>query len=403
MKKVNINKIIIPQNRKRQLNPEKVKELKESIQEIGLLQPIIISSQNVLIAGLHRLEACKALGWNEIDCIIKDLGELDAELAEIDENLIRVELTVLERAELLKRRKEIYEAKYPETKASIGKELVNKRWHTTEKISVVSFAEDTAQKLGVTDRTIRHEIQIAKNIDDEVKSIIKTTPIADSKKDLLMLARLDSEKQKKVAEKISEISSKKLTIGDFRELVRKIRQGPPIPLPPGKYNIIYADPPWQYWEGGEKNQSKHYPTMTIEEIKNLPVQDLSADNCILFLWATSPMLPEAIEVMKAWGFSYSTVGFVWVKSLKDGTGFAFGLGQWTRTNAEYCLIGTKGHIERKDASIPQIVYAPREEHSKKPDIVRNLIVKLVGDLPRIELFARQKTEGWAVWGNEINE
>lgn len=173
------------------------------------------------------------------------------------------------------------------------------------------------------------------------------------------------------------------------------------PLPKGKYNIIYADPAWEYWGGGYKNQSQHYDVMSYKEIMKLPIQDISADNCILFMWATSPAFPQALEVLEAWGFNYSTIGFVWVKSKKDKTGFAFGCGYWTRANAEYCLIATKGRIERKDASISQIIYESKEEHSKKPAIVRDKIIQLVGDLPRVELFARQKTTGWATWGNEV--
>ena len=129
--------------------------------------------------------------------------------------------------------------------------------------------------------------------------------------------------------------------------------------------------------------------------------DLADENCILFLWATYPILDKAFEVIKAWGFEYSTVGFTWVKANKNGKGFFFGLGNWTRANAELCLIATKGSIKRKDASISQIIYEPRGKHSEKPAIVRDKIVKLVGALPRIELFARQKAEGWEAWGNEI--
>ena len=172
-------------------------------------------------------------------------------------------------------------------------------------------------------------------------------------------------------------------------------------LPKGKYSIIYADPPWKYYEGGYKNQSQYYDTMTIDEICNLPVKDLTADNCILFLWVTFPILPDCFKVIESWGFKYSTCGFVWIKSKQDRTGFAFGLGSWTRSNAELCLIATKGSIERKDASISQIIYEPLEEHSKKPDIVRDKIIQLVGDLPRIELFARQESKGWDLWGQEI--
>lgn len=175
-----------------------------------------------------------------------------------------------------------------------------------------------------------------------------------------------------------------------------------LPLPAGKYNIIYADPPWEYYKGGYKNQSQHYDTLNIEELKQLPLDDIVADNCILFLWVTFPILDQVFDLIKWWGFNYSTVGFVWVKSLKDGTGFHFGLGNWTRANTELCLIATKGSIERKDASISQIVYEPIGEHSAKPEIVKKHVVKLVGDLPRIELFARDKTEGWDTWGNEVD-
>lgn len=178
-------------------------------------------------------------------------------------------------------------------------------------------------------------------------------------------------------------------------------------FPPGKYGIIYADPPWKYWESGYKNQSQHYDTLTnyalakLTDKKGRPITDLPATNCILFLWATFPILRTAFELINEWGFIYSTCGFVWVKSKKDGTGFAFGCGSWTRANAELCLIAIKGHISRLNKSIPQIVYERRQEHSAKPAIVGKHIIALVGDLPRIELFARTKTSGWDVWGDEI--
>ena len=177
-------------------------------------------------------------------------------------------------------------------------------------------------------------------------------------------------------------------------------QKPPIELPKGKYNIIYADPPWEYYEGGYKNQSQHYDTYTVEELYDLPIKDLQADSCILFLWVTFPILDRVFDLIKYWGFEYSTVGFVWVKSKKDGTGHFFGLGNWTRSNAELCLIATKGSIERKDASISQVIYEPVGEHSQKPDIVRDKIVQLVGDLPRIELFSRKEVVGWEYQGNQ---
>jgi len=171
------------------------------------------------------------------------------------------------------------------------------------------------------------------------------------------------------------------------------------PLPPGKYNIIYADPPWQYFEGGYKNQSQHYNTLEFSDIKNLKIQEIAADNCILFLWITDPILDKLKELLSAWGFKYSTVGFYWVKKTKQDK-WAFGLGNWTRANPEICIIATKGSIERKDATIPKLIISEIEEHSKKPNIIRDKIIQLVGDLPRIELFARNKTEGWETWGDK---
>ena len=204
-----------------------------------------------------------------------------------------------------------------------------------------------------------------------------------------------------------------LEIGSQRQVVNRwikrwyipeVVAGKTPELPPiekNKYNIIYADPPWRYYEDGMKNQSQHYNTMSLEDICKLDVGELAADDCILFLWITFPMLDNFIDVLRCWGFEYSTVGFVWVKSQKNGTGFAFGLGNWTRSNVELCVIGKRGNIPRQDASISQIIYKPKGKHSKKPDIVRNKIIQLVGDLPRIELFARQKADGWDVWGNEV--
>ena len=165
-----------------------------------------------------------------------------------------------------------------------------------------------------------------------------------------------------------------------------------------KYQIIYADPPWKYWEGGNKNQSLHYATMTIDEISRLPVKNIAAENCILFLWVTFPILQQCFKVIEAWGFSYSTCGFAWVKKNKKSDKWFFGNGSWTRANAELCLIATKGKITRLDSSISQIVEDRISEHSKKPEKIYGLIEKLVGALRRIELFARNKQTGWYYWG-----
>lgn len=181
-----------------------------------------------------------------------------------------------------------------------------------------------------------------------------------------------------------------------------------IKFPNKKYNIIYADPPWTFKTYSEKGKEKksaenHYDCMNIEDIYSLPVQDIADDNCVLMLWVTYPLLKEGLQTIEEWGFTYKTCGFSWVKKNKKADSFFWGLGYWTRANNEICLLATKGKPSRVSKSVHQIVYEPISKHSKKPDCVRDKIVGLCGDLPRIELFARQTAEGWDSWGNEVQK
>ena len=142
--------------------------------------------------------------------------------------------------------------------------------------------------------------------------------------------------------------------------------------------------------------------MRMCDIFGLPIQNLVDDNCVLFLWVTAPLLPEALYTIKAWGFEYKTVAFTWVKKNKKSDSWFWGMGWWTRSNPEYCLLSTKGNPKRQAPNVHSVIDSRIEEHSKKPNIVREKIIELCGDLPRIELFAREKTEGWDVWGNEVD-
>lgn len=168
-----------------------------------------------------------------------------------------------------------------------------------------------------------------------------------------------------------------------------------------KYNIIYADPPWKYT--GNFWNKKHYPCVPIKEIYNFPIDKIAAENCALFLWVTFPILPQALETVKRWGFDYTTVAFVWIKTNKLNSKPFFGLGSWTRANAEICVLGFRGKLKRQSKKISQIILSPIREHSRKPDEIREKIVALLGNLPRIELFARQNVKGWDCWGNETNK
>ena len=185
-------------------------------------------------------------------------------------------------------------------------------------------------------------------------------------------------------------------------------------FPDKKYNIIYADPPFSYHlersknienfergdflegtQGTRGSAKNHYGTMTLEDICNLPVQQIADKNCYLFLWASSPTLKEALQIIDRWGFNYKTIAFVWSKTNRE-----MGLGHYTRPNHEFVLLGRKGALERKSNKVKQWIKTPATSHSKKPNEVRNRIIQLVGDLPRIELFSRTKVYGWDVWGND---
>ena len=161
-----------------------------------------------------------------------------------------------------------------------------------------------------------------------------------------------------------------------------------------QYGIIYADPPWHYdRKHGSGVAENHYPTMSIEEICALPVSELAAKDSALFLWATFPQLNEAFRVIDVWGFKYKTLAFLWLKQNRKADSWFYGMGFWTRSNAEVCLLATRGRPKRQCAGIHQFVISHIEQHSKKPDEVRDKIVKLMGDQPRVELFARQMTPG----------
>jgi len=178
-----------------------------------------------------------------------------------------------------------------------------------------------------------------------------------------------------------------------------------IPFPEKKYQIIYADPCWQYDDkslshgGGAES---HYSCLSIEEMCEIPVQSIAENNSILLIWVTFPMLEESFKLIKAWGFVFKTVAFTWVKTNGDGTIY-MGMGRYTRANAEICLLCKRGTgLKRLDASIKQVVLSKRLKHSQKPKIFRKCISDLFGsERSKIELFSRDKIEGWDCWGNQI--
>jgi N6-adenosine-specific RNA methylase IME4 len=171
-----------------------------------------------------------------------------------------------------------------------------------------------------------------------------------------------------------------------------------------KYPVILCDPPWAYHcyddsDAAHGAARSHYHTMPTKQIAALSIADLAAKDCALFLWTTDPLIPEALQVMDAWGFRFVTVAFYWVKLNKDGSPW-FGLGHYTRGNPEQCLLGLRGRPARQAKDVAKLIMSGRREHSRKPDEQYGRIMRLY-DGPYLELFARHRWPGWDVWGNEV--
>ena len=173
-----------------------------------------------------------------------------------------------------------------------------------------------------------------------------------------------------------------------------------------QYKVIYADPPWyfkSYSEKGEgRNATKHYKCAGISDIISLPVSNLAEGNSTLIMWVTDPFLQQAFKVIEAWGFTYKTVAFTWVKQNKKNNDYFKGLGYWTRANPEMALLATKGKPHRISSNVDQLVVSKRREHSRKPDEIYGRIESLL-EGPYIELFARNQQPGWDNWGNEVDK
>jgi N6-adenosine-specific RNA methylase IME4 len=176
-------------------------------------------------------------------------------------------------------------------------------------------------------------------------------------------------------------------------------------LPPGQFSLIMADPPWRFVtrsvKGLKKSPQAHYDCMDLDAIKALPVADIAAPDCLLFMWATAPMLPQALDVMAAWGFTFKTMG-AWAKQSSTGQKWAFGTGYILRSASEPFLIGTRGRVKIKSRSERNLIVAPIREHSRKPDATRDMLDRMVPDGDRLEMFAREAAPGWQAWGNQVD-
>jgi len=377
---MDINTITVKQGR-RAVDDAKVRELAQSMSEIGLINPITVTRDRVLITGAHRLEAAKLLGWTDIKATVSELDGLRAELAEIDENLMRNELHYIDQGNAIKRRDELLMEAGVRAQRGRPDKCAESAYLTTPQL---------AKNIGISPRVFQENKQIARDILPEVQDAIKAADLP--KTDALKIARLDHDEQMKVAERLNEGAKSYI---DAKRLIKR-EEVHATPALSGKYRVIYADPPWSY---GDKAPSypgvaeNHYPTMTLAELCDLPVKDIADENAVLFLWTTSPLLEESFSVINAWGFKYKA-SFVWDKVKHN-------MGHYNSVRHEFLLIATKGSCQPENQKLfDSVVSEERTEHSAKPDTFRNIIETLYPSASKVELFARKQSEGWSAWGNQ---
>lgn len=363
-----------------QLSADEFNQLEQNILADGIRDPLVLWGET-LIDGHNRYEIAQRHGLEYRTMQKEFAGERQAEEWIILNQFGRRNLPAYERAKLALRLKPII-AEKAEQNLHLSQGQGIKGCQKSDK--VIDTKRELATIAGLSHDTIAKVEKIEIQATPELKEKIKQGDVSINQ--AYQTVRRE-EKIKAVAQKIEEHKEEQTGVIDIFNTDKK-------------YNIIYADPAWEYWSSGNKNQNLHYTTMTIDEICKLPVQNIADNDCVLFLWVTYPILQECFKVIESWGFKYSTAGFVWVKKNKNIDSPFMGCGSWTRANSELCLIATKGQTTRLDASISQIIEAPIDEHSKKPECTRKLITDLVGELPRIELFSRNKADGWDVWGNQ---
>ena len=387
-------------DKRRPVDSTKVSELAQSIAEIGLINPITVTADKTLIAGAHRLQAAKMLGWGDITACVLDLTGLAAELAEIDENLIRNELHYIDRGVQLARRQDIWETLYPETRH--GNTAARSEVKRNNFVLQKPFTQDTAETLGISRRTVEQEIQIADSLTPEVAEIVKSADIP--KTAALKLARLEPEKQMKV---VSTIQEKGFDFGKaVAEVQREEKRETVISnlealsakeakAISGVYDVIVLDPPWPMQKierDVRPNQTAFdYPTMSEKELAELSVP--CADDCHVWVWTTQKFAPMALRLLEAWGLKYVCT-FVWHK---PGGFQPIGLPQY---NCEFAIYARKGAPQFVDTkAFPTCFEAPRGAHSEKPEDFYNIVRRVTAGR-RLDMFNRRSINGFDSWGNE---
>ena len=379
--KLPINEIRIKPGR-RAVDDSKVRELADSMKQVGLINPVTVNTDLELIAGAHRIAAAELLGWDEIEARMWDCDAFLFELAEIDENLMRNELHSLIRGNSINRREELL--KQAGLMAERGRPV---KYPESGHLMTVP---EIAKSIGISKSTLFEEKRISAAIPEDVQEVIIKADL--TKEDTKRIAKLPHEEQRKVA---SEINAGASSLIDARRRIKR-EEVHSTPELKGKYRVIYADPPWAYTtqlSEGYGSVQNHYPTMTDDELLSLPVAEIADENSIIYLWATSLYLPLGIQLLKTWGFNYKG-SFVWDKVKHN-------MGNYNSVRHEFLLFGTKGScLPEVGKLFDSVVSEERTEHSVKPETFRTIIETLYPTGKKVELFSRSNHDGWESWGNQ---
>ncbi len=355
-----------------------VSSLAKSIERVGLLHPVAVLPDGRLVAGARRLAAARLLGWTEVPVtVVENINEaLDLLIAERDENCARKDLSPSEGVAIAEALEPLLRAEAKQRQREHGRTAPGRRsGNTPEKFSEVSLGES------------RHKLAAAVGM---------SPPTLRKAREIVRAAERDPSLTG-VVEQMDRTGKVDAAYRTLQERIRAAR--PPAALPEGTFDLVYADPPWRYDTAPSETRSvaNHYRTLPIEEIvaEGARIARRCAPDAVLFLWATSPMLPQALEVMGAWGFTYRCCA-IWDKG-------AVGMGWWFRVQHEMLLVGTKGTFptplpELRPASVFRF---PRGKHSAKPPEFYEVIEKMFPAARKVEWWARMRRPGWAAFGDEL--
>jgi N6-adenosine-specific RNA methylase IME4 len=341
-----------------------LRPLADSISEVGLLHPVVVTPEGRLIAGQRRLQACRLLEWIEIPVTVVDL--LQAARGEAHENFVRKDLLPSEIV-ALKRAIEPLERR----------EARQRQGSRADLCLPANVAECQRSVSGDTRDNIARYLGVGRTTIERAEAVIEAAE-AEPEEYGYLVEQMDR------SGKVSGAYRRLVVQQQAKELDEK-----PAVLPVGPFDVIVADPPWRYDTGS----SLPYPTMAIEEIKAMPVQGIANDSAILWLWTTNTHLRAAFEVVEAWGFEYKTL-LTW---FKDRTG----TGEWLRGQTEHCLLAARGKPVFLHGAHGTALSAVRREHSRKPEEFYQM-VEATCPGAKLELFSRQARQGWQAFGNQTD-